>query len=349
VVRSGAAAGHHGYFHEALCYSSDEELAAVAVPFLLDGVAAGEPAMVFADEPATKLIKAELSRAGLSRAGLSRAGLSKAEPGLAGLGSGASGVEFAVGDGRPGRPAAAIRSFRELLGARVAAGAGQIRIVGELSCLGRDPTWQWWSRYESVINHAYDDFPLWGLCAYDTRRTPEPVLADVARTHPRLATPDGRHEANNAYVEPRSFRPRPGPADPLEAGAPLSELRDPTPGRARQAVHAAADGLLPAEEVDDLVVGVSEVVTNALRHGLPPVVVRLWAGAGRVVVTVTDAGTGPADPVAGLLPVHSADDRAGGRGLWITFQACDYVSLESTGSGFTARLTAGALPAASAV
>ena len=173
------------------------------------------------------------------------------------------------------------------------------------------------------------------------------MLTDIAHTHPVLVTPDGRHEPNRAYVEPRVFRPRPGPADPFEATMPLAELSDPSPGKARHAVHAVADGLLPGAEVDDLVVGVSEVVTNALRHGRPPVVVRMWAGDGRVVVTVTDGGSGPADPFAGLLPVHNIDDRAGGRGLWITFQACDYVTLESSGSGFTARLTAGALPAAS--
>ena len=38
-MRTGAAAGHVGYFHEAVCYDSDEHLLGVVVPFLLDGVA----------------------------------------------------------------------------------------------------------------------------------------------------------------------------------------------------------------------------------------------------------------------------------------------------------------------
>jgi hypothetical protein len=37
---------HRGYFHEALLYDSDEEFLAVALPFLQDGVAAGEPVLV---------------------------------------------------------------------------------------------------------------------------------------------------------------------------------------------------------------------------------------------------------------------------------------------------------------
>jgi hypothetical protein len=43
VVRTGEPAGHRGYFHEALLYNSEEEFLAAALPFLQDGVAAGEP------------------------------------------------------------------------------------------------------------------------------------------------------------------------------------------------------------------------------------------------------------------------------------------------------------------
>ena len=37
LMRTGAAAGHRGYLHEALCYSTDEEFLAVVVPFLTEG------------------------------------------------------------------------------------------------------------------------------------------------------------------------------------------------------------------------------------------------------------------------------------------------------------------------
>jgi len=45
-MRTGAAAGHTGYYHEAVCYGSDDDLLAVTLPFLLGGVAAGEPTVV---------------------------------------------------------------------------------------------------------------------------------------------------------------------------------------------------------------------------------------------------------------------------------------------------------------
>ncbi|SCG69043.1 anti-sigma factor RsbA family regulatory protein [Micromonospora halophytica] len=314
-MRTGAAAGHPGYYHEALLYDSDDELLAVVLPFLRDGVAAGEPSMVSLGERNTALVRSALPAG--------------------------SGVTFLDGGGVYARPTAAIRSYRRLLADHAAAGAAQIRIVGELPPVAFGRSWDWWARYESAINHAYDEFPLWSMCPYDTRTTPPEILADVARTHPRTATADGRHLPNEAYTEPETYlrEPRPVPPDPLQRGAALVELGDPTPAQARAAVHAVATAHLTADEVEDLSVAVSEAVTNALRHGLPPVRFRLWAGGGRVVVTVSDAGKGPSDPYAGLLPAPGATP--GGLGLWITHQSCDHVAMQRGPDGFTLRLTTG--------
>nr|WP_230417051.1 ATP-binding protein [Micromonospora tarapacensis] len=99
---------------------------------------------------------------------------------------------------------------------------------------------------------------------------------------------------------------------------------------------------MPDDEFDDFVVAVSEVVTNGLRHGRPPVRFRLWAGTDRIVATVGDAGAGPDDPYAGLLP--TAGGRPGGLGLWITHQSCNHVTHYRDADGFTLRLTAGRPP-----
>ncbi|WP_305788095.1 anti-sigma factor RsbA family regulatory protein [Symbioplanes lichenis] len=313
-MRSGAATGHQGCFHEALPYSSGDELLSVVIPFLLDGVAAGEPAVVALGAEGAALVRAALPVD--------------------------SGVLFLPVDAIYTRPAGAIRAYRELLGHRVARGAAQVRVAGELPrpALGR--TWDWWARYEAAINHAFDDFPLWTLCAYDTRHTSAAVLADVARTHPRFILPGDRHEISAAYTEPRTFlmENRPLWPDPVQQRAPLAELTDPTPAQARQAVRAAAAGLT-AEACDDLVVAVSETVTNALRYGHPPARLSVWSGDDRVLVAVTDAGEGPKDPFAGLLP-HQ-DSAPGGRGLWITYQACDHVATVRDETGWTIRMIAG--------
>ncbi|GHG12437.1 MULTISPECIES: MEDS domain-containing protein [Amycolatopsis] len=164
-------------------------------------------------------------------------------------------------------------------------------------------------------------------------RTPAQVDAFARYEH-------GGHHTNTGYVDPLSFLADPRPMTPLliESTVPRAELADPRPSDARRAVLATAPLDLPADEVDDLVLAVSEIVDNALRHGRPPVRVRIWAGAGQMVVSVHDAGAGPADPFAGLLP---ADRSIGGRGLWIAHQICSQVTLHRHETGFTARLAAG--------
>ncbi|WFE34748.1 sensor histidine kinase [Micromonospora sp. WMMD975] len=314
-MRTGAAAGHVGYIHEAILYDSDEHLLAVVLPFLTGGVEAGEPTVVGLGARNADLVRRALPAG--------------------------AGVTFLPGGDVYARPTGAIRAYRELLAGHVAAGATQIRIVGELPPVVFGATWDWWARYESAINHAYDEFPLWSMCAYDRRVAPPHVLADVARTHPRIAGPDDAHEPTGVYTEPVSYlaEHHPAPLDPLQHTTPAVDLTDPTPARAREAVRAADHGLLSPDGVDDLVMAVSEVVCNALRHGTTPVRVRVWCAADRIVVTVHDRGPGPKDPYAGLLP--AGDGSEGGLGLWITHQSCDHVTSHRDADGFTIRLTAG--------
>ncbi|WP_036375006.1 sensor histidine kinase [Micromonospora sp. ATCC 39149] len=314
-MRTDAAAGHRGYLHDAVYYDSDDDLLAVTVPFLLGGVKAGQPTVVSLGARNSALLRGALPAG--------------------------CGVIFLAGGDLYARPTAAIRSYREMLAGYVADGARQIRIVGELPSSALGVTWDWWARYESAINHAYDDFPLWSLCAYDTRSTPAPVLRDVARTHPRHATPDGGRMPSPGYTDPFTYlrENRPAPPDPLQSTPPVVELFMPTAAQARAAVYAADGGRLPADDVEDLVVAVSETVTNAMRHGRPPVCLRLWVGTDRMVATVSDGGDGPKDPFTGLLPVGDGTD--GGLGLWITYQSCNHVTAHRGPGGYTLRLTAG--------
>ena len=301
-MRTGAPAGYRGYFHESLCYGSEEELLAVAVPFLVGGADAGEPSLVSLDRGKTAALRAALPAG--------------------------SGVTFLSGDAVYARPASVIQAYRHICASYVARGAQQIRIIGELPTTALGATWDWWVRYEAAVNRAYDEYPLWTLCAYDTRQTPEHVLADVARTHPHAATADGRHLSSDTFTDPVGY-----------LGVDEHVPADPLPVDARRAVRDADRGGLSIDDVDDMVVAVSEVVTNSIRYGRPPTVVRIWTGRDRMVVTVTDAGSGPADPYAGLLPVADASD--GGRGLWIAYQSCNHVIASQAAGRYTLRLTAG--------
>lgn len=301
-----------GFYHETAFYGSDDEFLAIAVPFVEGGLREGQPTLVACAEKNTTLLRDALGRA--------------------------DAVVYLPGADQYSRPADAIASYRGIFGEHARAGATQIRTVGDVPHPGFGVPWDWWGRYENAVNQAFAEFPLWGLCPYDTRITPPEVLADVARTHEYIATSSGDHLPNPGFGNGLSLS-SPVP-DVLEASAPLVELVDPTPAAVRQAVGRAIGAVLLSEDnAHDVVYAASEIVTNGLTHGTAPVRFRLWADESRVVVTATDQGSGPTDPLAGLMP--TAATRTAGLGLWILHRTCDYVSMGRDADGFTVRVSIG--------
>ncbi len=316
-MRSGAAHDHVGYFHEAAFYGSDEEFVAIVEPFLREGIAAGEPTLVACAARNVALLRDAVS--------------------------GLEGISFVPGEQRYQSPGKTIATYRRIFAEFVADGAEQIRVVGDVPHPGVGVPWDSWARYEAAVNHAYNDFPLWGMCPYDTRSTPDFVLDEVRQTHPNVATPAGPIR-NGGFEEPRHFlRNRPRAAtDPIETTLPDAELFCPTSAEARGLVERVSDhSSLDRETVSDLVLAVSEIVANSIRHGAHPHRIRGWARKQRIIVTVADAGPGPLDPFLGRVEpdVHSPS----GRGLWIAHQICSDVVLRANDDGFTVRLTAGSV------
>eukprot|EP01041_Mallomonas_annulata_P018856 gene18856-37964_t len=127
---------------------------------------------------------------------------------------------------------------------------------------------------------------------------------------------------------------------PAPGVPPIVELVDPTPAQARHDVIAALPpGRLSVAQTSGLELAVSEVVTNAIVHGRPPVVVRAWLPPpGGVIVTVRDAGSGPDRPLDDSLPEADAD---GGRGWWICRRSVDRIDDRSDDRGYIVRLFAG--------
>ncbi|GAA3624469.1 anti-sigma regulatory factor (Ser/Thr protein kinase) [Lentzea atacamensis] len=301
-----------GFYHQTALYGSDDEFLTIAVPFVEGGLRAGQPTVIACAEKNTTLLRDALGRD--------------------------NGVTYLPGADQYARPADAIANYRDLFGAYARAGAPQIRTIGDVPHPGLGVPWDWWGRYENAINQVYAEFPLWGLCPYDTRITPAEVLADVARTHEYIATASGEHLPNADFGNGLALS-RLVP-DVLERGSPLVTLIDPTPAAVREAVNAAIGGTsLSDDDAHDVVYAASEIVTNGLTHGVAPVLFRLWADASRVVVTVTDRGPGPSDPLAGLVPTTAT--RTAGLGLWILHRTCDYVSMGLGDDGFTVRVSVG--------
>jgi anti-sigma regulatory factor (Ser/Thr protein kinase) len=308
-----ALAQRRGHIHQAALYQSDDELVTLLAPFLEHGRHGHEPTLVVLNGQASDLLRRALGDT--------------------------TGITFLDPGDRHHNPAVAIRSNREILAQHTANGASRIRVLGEVPHPGLGAEWEWWARYEATINHAYAEFPLWNICSYDVRITPEAVLDDVARTHPHLTGSDGLQVPNPRYEDPAEFLTGRSPAesDPLEATMPAVDIVDPTAAVARRAARDIGHrALSEGTRLDDLVMAVSETVTNALAHGRPPVRLRFWAAPHRVLVAISDHGHGPADPFAGLLP--TAETATGGLGLWLTHQICNHITLDRESDGFTVRL-----------
>ena len=98
--------------------------------------------------------------------------------------------------------------------------------------------------------------------------------------------------------------------------------------RARQAL-VALDGQVSAEVREDLRLLVSEVVTNAIRHGDAGgsvVRLRIAPDTDHVRIEVRDPGTGFSPP-----EIDPDPDRAGGWGLWLVEQLADRWGISNDG------------------
>jgi anti-sigma regulatory factor (Ser/Thr protein kinase) len=184
--------------------------------------------------------------------------------------------------------------------------------------------------------------PLWRVCAYDVGALPDDMVAAAEATHPYLRRA-GASAANPAYVEPAELLRLPDPdLAPLPEREPDLELHDvhvhDLRGLARRVQEILDAARLESERADDLLLVLNEVATNGLRHGEPPVTVRLWAGSERIDCTVTDRGTGIDDPLAGYLPGGGEALPEGRFGLWLARRLCDDLVTTRSPEGFTVRL-----------
>src|SRR3954453_22081397 len=269
-MTSTTATGQRGFRHELLLHRSTEELLEFVVPMVREGVAAQEPTLL--------LVRPDTAEARVAQVGTSP--YLTVQPALA----------------RPGRPALHVRGAAQML-------ASDARVVHQEPPI---PPSQWpeWRRLEAVLNLALSGHDTWAVCAYDRRTLTDEMVADLHATHPLIAQ-DGGEKRSDRYQHPVDFlkQHRNGPPDPVEHAAPAVELVDPSPAAARATVAGfARHHRLPAGEIDNLVFAAHEAVANALMHGRPPTLLRLWGQPERVTVTVTDTGPGPSDPLVGLLP-----------------------------------------------
>lgn len=212
----------------------------------------------------------------------------------------------------------------------------------EMTCIS-EPVWpgrsvaerQEAARHEALVNLAFRGIPAVILCPYDVTALPRPVIADAAATHPVLMS-DGAEQASTSYRESaappahwdRMLAPPPRRSGKLRYGSDLRPVRG-------FIASAARKSGLPASRTADLVLAVSELAANTLRHTAAGGTVHVWRSAEVLICQVQDTGQ-IIDPLAGRRPQSA--EVLGGKGLWLVNQVCDLVQTRTRQGSTTIRL-----------
>jgi anti-sigma regulatory factor (Ser/Thr protein kinase) len=301
-----------GFWHGALVYDGDAEFVASVGEFLQDGLEAGEPTLVVV---------------GAAKIGWLRDH----------LGPASAAIRFEDMDEIGTNPGRIIGYWRDFVDAEVR--GRRLRGVGEPVFPARSPAeLAECNHHEALLNTAFDDGVPWRLlCPYDRSTLPAEVLDDAERNHPVLLR-GGAQTDSGTYVRGRITEmiddPLPEPATTLlTLRVDLHGL-----GALRDAVAALADRVgLPLRRAADLVLAVSELAANSVRHGGGGGTVRCWQDGRSLVCEVSDAGH-IADPLVGRS--RPRIDQAGGRGVWIVHHLCDLVQLRTSPAGTVVRVHA---------
>jgi anti-sigma regulatory factor (Ser/Thr protein kinase) len=288
-------------------YGAQDDYLAFAVPFLREGIEAGEGAIVAHTKPGLAMVREA-------------------------LGPDAEHVSFVDVSSAYTRPARTLAGYHEVM-ARQLQETPALRAVADVQ-FGPDPAERdLWIGYEAVFNRSFDHLPVWVICSYNANGTPDPIIEGVWQTHPEVVTNDGRHPSDQ-YEDPDQVLRRLSP-DPL----PLPELRSISFGRdiedfrERLARELVADGVGEAS-VLDMLLAATEVATNAIQHGGGVKEIRVGRAEGRFVCEIVDRGEGFDDPAVGFL----APREGVGTGLWIARRLTWQIEFFRSPAGFTARL-----------
>jgi anti-sigma regulatory factor (Ser/Thr protein kinase) len=293
--------------HNALVYESQDEYVASSVPFLREGIEAGEGAIVAHTKPGLAMMREA-------------------------LGADAEHVTFVDVSSSYTRPARTLASYHKVFAEQLRK-TPTLRAVADVQ-FGPDPgEWEMWMGYEAVFNRSFDHLPAWVWCTYNGNRLPDPIRDAVWRTHPEVVAEDAWH-TSGLYEEPESLLRRitPEPAQ-LSGLRPIAFGRNVEEFRERLARELVAEEVAEAKALD-MLVAATEIATNAIEHGGGMEEVRVGRAEGRLVCEIVDRGTGFDDPVAGYLPPQ--DDV--GRGLWVARQLTWHIEFIRSPRGFTARI-----------
>jgi DNA-binding GntR family transcriptional regulator len=297
--------------HRALIYDRDEGFLAATVPFVQQGLGAGDQVLAV-----TTWRNAEL----LARS----------------LGRRADEVEFRDANDLYQLPSHTLLGYERYI---EMAESPRVRIIGEVAWSGESSApMSEWVRYESALNVAFAHQPATIMCPYDSRELPEDIVADARRTHPELCeglevSPSPEFTDTGELMrelDRQGFPPPPAPASELPIQGNLPAVRG---FILQQAKRAGVSG----KSLQDIFLAVQEVAGAVITHGSERGAIRAWIADSSLVFEVRDDAPGLGDPLSGQLPSDPAM-LLEPRGLWMARLLCDLVEVRLGDRGLVVRL-----------
>lgn len=280
------------------------------VPFIQDGLQAGEPVMAAVTRQHAGWLKDALD-------------------GQAGQ------VEF-VDIAEIGRnPARLIPAWRRFVDSR-SFQRGPVRGIGEPIWPGRRPEELLESQlHEALLNVAVDpETPFWLVCPYDTENLDAAVIDDAHRSHPAIVG-DGSyqgsaHYAGRAHADLLFAAGLPAPAGASITTAFTAHNAGRLATYLRLELRVAG---LPDDQAARLADAIQRVALSSLRRGATEGTVRIWNRRDAVICEVTDRTT-----VEDVLLGRRVPPDDGPDGLWHAHQVCDLVQARSSATGTCVRI-----------
>jgi len=310
VIQTGPERAQQSYRHEAFLWHDAADFTAGLVPFLEDGLEAGEPMMVaVVPEHATWLKDA--------------------------LGDRVDEVVFVDMRELGRNPARIIPAWQQFLDAHTDGGR-PVRGIGEPIWPGRRAEELLECQlHEALLNVAVDPgIPFWLICPYDVEELAPAVVEEAYRSHPVIvesASYEGSKQyGGRAHVESLFSAEL---AEPSRRARPAHFFgRDVSRLFTYVKLELFVMGLAD-DEASALAAVVQRLAESSLNRGSGGGVLRIWNQQDAVICEVAD-DTVVSDPLLGRrFPRHEDHDA-----LWLANQICDLVQLRSTSLGTAVRL-----------
>jgi anti-sigma regulatory factor (Ser/Thr protein kinase) len=292
ITSSTRADRHPDFEHVAVYHEGADDLAEQLVPEVARALADGSAVLICSPREVWRRIAARLGQA-------------------------SEAIEYVPDEIRYAHPNVALRILHDFARDRTRGGAPAAWSIGSIPFDGDAARNADWVRYERAVNEVLQHLPLRAVCTYDLASTPPELLDEARSTHSNCdgTVASGRHADGEPATLPIT----------LPAVEPFMRLHVHSSRSARHTVAEAYRELIGDDALGDLTLIVSELVSNALTHGAPPVTLSAWhrPADATSVIDVSDHGRGIDDPFVDLRPPRQ---RPGGAGMWIVGQLSERVT-----------------------